>query len=100
MLDKNGVFISYGNLSEEAISGINPFTLLGKNVRVEGFLLPIWVKEQSYWHLLSIIKESRKLHEDIYVAKSFGFHEVKEAIEYYKKNMTAGKVLLRATLTH
>lgn len=33
------------------------------------------------------------------VQKRFGFHQVKEAIEFYMANQTAGKVLLQSELT-
>jgi NADPH:quinone reductase-like Zn-dependent oxidoreductase len=29
----------------------------------------------------------------------FGFHQIKEAIEFYQKNQTAGKILLKPSLT-
>jgi hypothetical protein len=40
-----------------------------------------------------------KTHLQTDVVKRFGFHEIKEAIGYYMKNMTAGKVLLQPSLT-
>jgi NADPH2:quinone reductase len=98
-LAKNGVYISYGQLSEQKISGISPFTMLGRNVRVEGFLLPYWLKEKSYWGVLSAMKQSKRLLEDVQINKSYGLHQIKEAIEEYKKNMTAGKILLRPAFT-
>jgi len=32
------------------------------------------------------------------VSKSFGFHQITEAIEFYKKNMTDGKVFLKPSI--
>jgi hypothetical protein len=32
------------------------------------------------------------------VGKCFGLHQVNEAIEYYKNNMTAGKVYLKPSI--
>ena len=29
----------------------------------------------------------------------YGFHQIREAIEFYQKNQTAGKVLLKPSLT-
>mmetsp|Transcript_36389 Transcript_36389/g.35272 ORF Transcript_36389/g.35272 Transcript_36389/m.35272 type:complete len:124 (+) Transcript_36389:290-661(+) len=48
-LPKNGIIITYGQLSEEKMSGISPLMFMGKNLTIEGFLLPYWMKEQSYW---------------------------------------------------
>ncbi len=33
------------------------------------------------------------------IQANYGFHEIKEAIEFYMKNQTAGKVLLKPELT-
>jgi NADPH:quinone reductase-like Zn-dependent oxidoreductase len=30
----------------------------------------------------------------------YGFHQIKEAIEFYMKNQTAGKILLKPSLTN
>ena len=32
------------------------------------------------------------------VSKRFGLHEIREAIEYYQSNMTAGKVIMKGSL--
>lgn len=29
----------------------------------------------------------------------YGFHQIREAIEFYQKNQTAGKILLKPSLT-
>ena len=46
-----------------------------------------------------MIRNSKRLVDDVTVAKSFGFHQFDEALEYYKKNMTGGKVFLKPSLT-
>jgi hypothetical protein len=36
---------------------------------------------------------------DIKFNKEFGLHQIKEAISFYKDNMTDGKVILKPSLT-
>jgi hypothetical protein len=33
------------------------------------------------------------------IQKRYGFHQINEAIDFYRQNMTAGKILLRPDLT-
>ena len=40
-----------------------------------------------------------KTHLQTDVAKRFGFHQIKEAIQYYQTHQTEGKVLLQPSLT-
>ncbi|CDW81714.1 zinc-binding dehydrogenase family protein [Stylonychia lemnae] len=91
--------ISYGNLSEQKMSGINTFKLIGLEIKIEGFLLPYWLKEKSTWALLGIMKASKPLLEEVQIYKEYGFHQIKEAVEEYKANMSKGKILLRPSLT-
>ncbi len=90
--------IVYGVLSEQPISDVEPLLLLGKNQRIEGFLLNLYLETKSNWALLFIIDKAKKLianksiHSD--VAKRISLFEVREAIPEYKKNMTAGKYLI------
>ncbi len=90
--------IVYGVLSEQPISDVEPILLLGKNQRIEGFLLNLYLETKSTWALLNIISKTSKLidnksiHSD--VSKIISLFEVREAIPEYKKNMTAGKYLI------
>lgn len=47
---------------------------MGKNVRIEGFLLPYWLKELSTWGKLSTVKQSKRLMEEVKVNKTYGLH--------------------------
>lgn len=91
--------ISYGNLSESKISGINALKLIGNDMKLEGFLLPYWLKEKSTWALMSIMKASKALLDEVHVHKEYGFHQIKEAVEDYKHNMSKGKIMLKPALT-
>ena len=92
------ITIVYGLLSEQNIQDIDPFLLIGKNQKVEGFFLGHWLGGQSTWFLLGVMKQASKIiaektiHSE--VAKRISLFEVREAIPEYKKNMTAGKYLI------
>ena len=45
------------------------------------------------------ISQSKKLTEMVTVNKVYGLHQVEEAIDFYKQNMTAGKVFLKPSIT-
>ena len=90
--------ILYGLLSEQAIGDIDPLLLIGRNQRLEGFMLPDWLQCQSVWGQLSTINRCTKLisSKDIHsdVAKRISLWEVRTGIPEYKKNMTAGKYVI------
>jgi NADPH:quinone reductase-like Zn-dependent oxidoreductase len=73
--------------------------VLGKNISLEGFLLSNWLRDQGIWSKLSNIKRARALIEEVVVNKSFGLHQIHEAMAEYKANMAKGKVLLKPSLT-
>ena len=48
--------IVYGCLSEQPVGGIEALTLIGRNQKLEGFILNNWIKEKSLWTLGSTIR--------------------------------------------
>lgn len=98
-IQPKGTIIAYGNLSEQKMSGISPLKLMAKDIKLEGFLLPYWLKEKSTWALMGITKQSKRLLDEVVIAKEYGFHQIKEAVEEYKSNMSAGKIMLKPSLT-
>ena len=88
--------ISYGQLSEEKIGPVDPIVFLFKSQRIEPFLLPYWLLGKNVLGQLSAINASKPLIQNITVSKCFALHEIKEAIEFYKNNMTDGKVFLKS----
>jgi NADPH2:quinone reductase len=93
------VVISYGALSDQNIGPINPAIMIFKAQKIEAFLLPYWLKTKSMYQQYSAVQAAKKLVPDTQVSKKYGLHQVNEAIEYYKANMTAGKVFLNPSLT-
>jgi hypothetical protein len=86
-------------LSEQKIELTDPAAFIYKGQRLETFFLPYWLGSKGIWGKISAISQARRLLEGIKVNKSFGLHQIKEAIEFYKANMTDGKVFLRPSLT-
>jgi len=72
--------------------------LIGRNQRLEGFLLNVYMAELSIWGKLGLVNKCQKLMASRVftseVQKRVSLFEVKEAIPEYKKNMTAGKYLI------
>ena len=98
-LGKKGIIIQYGLLSEKKIGPINPIYMIFKSQRIEGFLLPYWLNSKSYWGMYQATRQARALVQETKMNKCYGLHQVKEAIEFYQENMTAGKIYLRPSLT-
>ena len=86
-------------LSDQKIGPLNPIVLIFKAQRLESFLLPYWLQTKGIFAQIRAINASKKLTEMVTVNKCFGLHQVEEAIEFYKANMTAGKVFLKPELT-
>ena len=93
-MPNGAIVISYGQLSEQPIGPINPIIFIFKSQRIEPFLLPYWLLSKNVFGQMSAIKASKPLVENVTVSKKFGYHQIKEAIEFYKQNMTSGKVFL------
>ncbi len=87
--------IVYGCLSEQPISEVEALLLIGRNQRIEGFLLNLWLQEKSLWTMYGIITQVQKLMRNktlqSEVAKRITLDEVESAIPEYQKNMTLGK---------
>jgi NADPH2:quinone reductase len=86
----------YANLSHSSAK-VNPNSLWYYNRRVEGFHLSTWSSKQGLVKLLRIFRQVQKLADDELQTsyhKRMLFTAAQEALEYYQKNMTAGKILL------
>lgn len=100
-LQPGGTMIVYGLLSEENVGNIATGAFLGKQIALEGYLLgePGTLDHKSWTKLAKKTQDLMKTDLGSTVSKRFGFHQIKEAREYYKNNQTAGKVLLQSSLT-
>ena len=86
----------YSNLSQSPAK-VNPNSLWYYNRRVEGFHLSTWSSKQGLVKLLSVSRQVQKLaNSELQTSyhKRLPFTAAQEGLEYYQKNMTAGKILL------
>lgn len=49
--------ILYGCLSEQDVSDIEALVLIGRNQKLEGFLLNAWLKDKSLWSLAGVVRQ-------------------------------------------
>lgn len=98
-LPNRSTIIQYGQLSEQKISGLNAMAIIGGGLKMEGFLLGIWLKNKSLWGSYQATQQAKALVEEVMVNKSFGLHQIHEAMAEYKANMGKGKVLIKPSLT-
>ena len=100
MLDFMGfgsTLILYGTLSEKPAGNINTIAFIGKNCKLEGYLLSVELAKMTLFQYLELVMKAEPLMKSdlsTVVQKTFGLNQINEAIEYYQKNQTAGKVLL------
>lgn len=89
-------FISYAKLSEEDVS-VNPRTILQNDLKIEGFYLGSYTKTLPLAKVLGMTKSAKKLiasQARPNISKNFSLNNAQEAVDYYKNNMSEGKVLL------
>ena len=88
----------YANLTgRQAL--FDPKTLVGENKRIAGFYLANWIRNQSLLHTLRDLWQAQRMANSALkttIRKRFPMAAVQEAIDLYRSNMTAGKVLLVA----
>ena len=96
----DSTLILYANLSESPIS-IETRDIVQKEKVIKGFSLPNYNAKKSLLKALSDTKKAQKLIKNelnSIVQKKFPLDQANEALELYKNNMSAGKVLLDCKL--
>ncbi len=97
-LSPGGRCLLYGSLSDEPIS-FHPRHAIGTGVRVEGFWLASWAKEQGIVTMLKLFRQVRSLMRKGVLQSTFAatypLEEVRKAAEHAAKPGKGGKVLLR-----
>lgn len=95
---ENSVVYVYGSLSMKALEGISPAAIIFSNKRVEGLWLSKWIKGKNILTLWNLSNKVVGLLPTVLrtdVSREFPIEEIESALEFYKKNMSAGKVILR-----
>lgn len=91
----NSKLVVYGALSEEPI-GVTAGSLIFQRKKIEGFWLSYWIADTSPEEFSAIITDAQEnLGTDFKseINKRFSLDDGFRAIEFYKQNMTSGKVL-------
>ncbi len=95
MMPSNSKLVVYGALSEEPI-GVTAGSLIFQRKKVEGFWLSYWIADTPPDEFSEIIKDAQEnLSTDFKseINKRFSLNDGFKAIDFYKNNMTNGKVL-------
>ena len=88
--------ITYAKLSEQNIT-FDPRLLLQQNKKIQGFSLGNYTAEKTILQNLRTVGKVKDLLSNnvkINVSARYRFEEIHEALDYYRSNMSAGKVLL------
>jgi len=88
--------ITYAKLSEQNIT-FDPRLLLQQNKKIRGFYLGNYTAEKTILKNLRTVGKVKDLLSNnikINVSARYRFEEIHEALDYYRSNMSAGKVLL------
>ncbi|MBA4189978.1 MAG: zinc-binding dehydrogenase [Planctomycetaceae bacterium] len=97
-LGYGGRCLLYGSLTDEPLS-IHPRFLLSNNVRVEGFWLASWAKQQGIRTMLKLFRQVRAMMREGVLQSTFAatypLEEVRKAVEHAATPGKGGKVLLR-----
>ena len=94
--------ILYGLLSGEPAGGIKTIPFIGKAQTIESFLLFVFLMTLKPQEIQEIVKTTESMIKNelkTEVQAKYGFHQIEEAIQFYLKNQTAGKILLKPSLT-
>jgi NADPH:quinone reductase-like Zn-dependent oxidoreductase len=92
----------YGLLSDKPAGNINTIGFIGKAQTIESFLLNNYLAKKSLTEYLEIVLKAEAMYRNELKTKinaRYGLHQISEAIEYYMKNQTAGKIILKPGLT-
>lgn len=94
--------ILYGLLSDQPAGGIKVIPFIGKGQTMESFLLSVFLMTKTPKQIQEIVKKAENMIRGelkTEINARYGYDQIKEAIEFYQKNQTAGKILLKASLT-
>ncbi|MCD4770196.1 MAG: zinc-binding dehydrogenase [Bacteroidales bacterium] len=92
----NSTIILYAKLSEEPIS-LDSRLIVQSKKKIEGFLLPLWTHDKSMLQLLRYIGLLKKFIDNDFrsvIQARFPRENINDAINYYRKNMSGGKVII------
>jgi NADPH:quinone reductase-like Zn-dependent oxidoreductase len=96
-LNDKGVLYMYGSLSELPASDMSAEDFIFKQKRVAGLFLTAWLRSMEKEEKRRVYSETMKNLSSLYatdICKQFALEEVQQALEFYQKNMSLGKVII------
>jgi len=97
-LGHGGRCLVYGSLSDEPVS-VHPRYFIGNDLRVEGFWLGAWAKQQGVLTMLKLFRRVRSLMREGVLQTSFAatypLEDVQKAVAHAASPGKGGKVLFR-----
>ena len=97
-LAHGGRCLLYGSLSDEPVS-VHPRYIIGNNLRVQGFWLGEWAKQQRVLTILRLFRRVRGLMREgvlqTHHAAAYPLEDVQKAVAHAAAPGKGGKVLLR-----
>jgi len=94
--------IVYGLLSDEPAGKISILNFLGKNQKMEAFLLTYAMAMMTKAQIIEMYATAQRLYSTVLstkINKAFGLHQLREAISFYMANQADGKIVLKPSLT-
>ena len=98
---ENSIVYVYGALSMEPVTGISPSAIIFSNKRIEGLWLNKWIKSKNILSLWNVSNKVLSLLPTVLrtvISKEFPIEDIEGALSFYKKNMSAGKVIIRPSI--
>ena len=97
-LGEGGRCLLYGSLSDQPVSA-HPRYFIGNNLRVEGFWLGAWAKQQGVLTMLRLFRRVKALMREgvlqTHVAATYPIEQVAKAVAHADAPGKGGKVLLK-----
>jgi NADPH:quinone reductase-like Zn-dependent oxidoreductase len=90
--------ILYGSFREVGLEGFDPLVFIGRDLKIEGFILAQYIKSKGLIGILPLINKAVSLMNDSTlhstIQRRVKFSEFKDSLSDYYKNMTGGKFVL------
>jgi NADPH2:quinone reductase len=96
MCEDSVVYI-YGELGREKVDNIVPASIIFHNKRIEGLMFQAWLRPKGKLGQWNAIKKAASLIPSVLrtdISAKYSLDNIEEAMLFYKKNMSKGKVIL------
>ena len=97
IMPEKSTIVIYGNLTGEEFVKINPRSLIDRDIKITGFYLGNRAKENGLLkNIINLSKAGSLMRKGmkIKIRERFPLEKVQEAVDSYRSDMSAGKVLL------